>query len=170
MQGFYSNLLTKNVAVGGDVTSSALSAYTAGSNRQHHMEASSNDQHEVRGSSDTSKAGISRDNVGSRLSAQGGDDSGDSTPEREAADDNSGLSSRIVDPHKRPRDSHERVSEHEAKKPHFERVSEETVSDELAQSSTTLSATTVSSAIPKADTVSAARLRYLERKNKGPSN
>jgi len=34
MQGFYSNLFTKNVALGGDVTKSALSAYTAGSQRQ----------------------------------------------------------------------------------------------------------------------------------------
>lgn len=33
MQGFYSNLLTKNVAVGGNV-SNAISAYTVGSNRQ----------------------------------------------------------------------------------------------------------------------------------------
>ena len=34
MQGFYSNLLTKNVSAGSDVKSSALSAYTAGSDRQ----------------------------------------------------------------------------------------------------------------------------------------
>jgi hypothetical protein len=34
MHGFYSNLLTKNIAMGGDVTSSAVSAYTAGSRRQ----------------------------------------------------------------------------------------------------------------------------------------
>lgn len=34
MQGFYANLLTKNVAMGGDVKSNALSAYTAGSERQ----------------------------------------------------------------------------------------------------------------------------------------
>ena len=32
--GFYSNLLTKNIAYGGDVASSAISAYTAGSQRQ----------------------------------------------------------------------------------------------------------------------------------------
>lgn len=34
MQSFYSNLLTKNVAVGGDVNTSAVSAFTAGSQRQ----------------------------------------------------------------------------------------------------------------------------------------
>lgn len=34
MEGFYGNLLTKNVALGGDVEKSAVSAYTAGSNRQ----------------------------------------------------------------------------------------------------------------------------------------
>ena len=34
MQGFYSNLLSKNVAFGGDVETSAVSAYTAGSSRQ----------------------------------------------------------------------------------------------------------------------------------------
>ncbi len=34
MQGFYSNLLTKNLAMGGDVKSNAISAYTAGSQRQ----------------------------------------------------------------------------------------------------------------------------------------
>ena len=34
MEGFYTNLLTKNVAMGGDVEKSALSAYTAGSHRQ----------------------------------------------------------------------------------------------------------------------------------------
>lgn len=34
MQGFYANLLTKNIAMGGDVASSATSAYTAGSSRQ----------------------------------------------------------------------------------------------------------------------------------------
>lgn len=33
MQGFYANLLTKNISMGGDV-SSAVSAYTAGSHRQ----------------------------------------------------------------------------------------------------------------------------------------
>ena len=30
MHGFYSNLLTKNIAMGGDVETSAVSAYTAG--------------------------------------------------------------------------------------------------------------------------------------------
>ena len=35
MQGFYANLLTKNIAMGGDVSTSAVSAYTAGSERQH---------------------------------------------------------------------------------------------------------------------------------------
>jgi hypothetical protein len=64
MQGFYSNLLTKNVAVGGDVTSSALSAYTAGSNRQHHMEASAHENQEVKSSSDTSKQQGGDDNDG----------------------------------------------------------------------------------------------------------
>lgn len=34
MQGFYSNLFTKNIAFGGDVAASATSAYTAGSDRQ----------------------------------------------------------------------------------------------------------------------------------------
>jgi hypothetical protein len=34
MHGFYANLLTKNIAMGGDVTESAVSAYTAGSRRQ----------------------------------------------------------------------------------------------------------------------------------------
>lgn len=34
MQGFYANLLTKNVAMGGDVKANAISAYTAGSERQ----------------------------------------------------------------------------------------------------------------------------------------
>jgi hypothetical protein len=40
MHGFYSNLLTKNVAMGGDVEGSALSAYTAGSQRQSKMSSS----------------------------------------------------------------------------------------------------------------------------------
>jgi hypothetical protein len=34
MHGFYANLLTKNIAMGGDVAESAVSAYTAGSRRQ----------------------------------------------------------------------------------------------------------------------------------------
>jgi coiled-coil domain-containing protein 55 len=34
MQGFFSSLLTKNVAMGGDVKANAISAYTAGSERQ----------------------------------------------------------------------------------------------------------------------------------------
>ncbi len=34
MQGFYTNLLTKNISMGGDVDANALSAYTAGSVRQ----------------------------------------------------------------------------------------------------------------------------------------
>ncbi len=34
MEGFYKNLLTKNIALGSDVATSALSAYTSGSNRQ----------------------------------------------------------------------------------------------------------------------------------------
>lgn len=41
MHGFYTNLLTKNVAMGCDVKGSALSAYTAGSQRQSHMDSSS---------------------------------------------------------------------------------------------------------------------------------
>ena len=35
MQGFYTNLLTKNIAMGGDVSTSAVSACTAGSERQY---------------------------------------------------------------------------------------------------------------------------------------
>lgn len=38
MQGFYSNLLTKNVSMGSDVATSAVSAYTAGSRRQQLLE------------------------------------------------------------------------------------------------------------------------------------
>jgi coiled-coil domain-containing protein 55 len=34
MMGFYKNLLTRNIAMGGDVETSATSAYTAGSQRQ----------------------------------------------------------------------------------------------------------------------------------------
>jgi coiled-coil domain-containing protein 55 len=34
MEGFYKNLLTKNIALGSDIATSALSAYTSGSNRQ----------------------------------------------------------------------------------------------------------------------------------------
>jgi hypothetical protein len=37
MQGFYANLLTKNVAMGGDVDAHAVSVYTAGSARQTHL-------------------------------------------------------------------------------------------------------------------------------------
>lgn len=33
MQGFYANLLTKNIALGGDVETSATSAFTVGSQR-----------------------------------------------------------------------------------------------------------------------------------------
>lgn len=37
MEGFYSNLMTKNVAMGGDVDAHAVSVYTAGSARQSHL-------------------------------------------------------------------------------------------------------------------------------------
>ena len=37
MHGFYANLLTKNIAMGGDVVQSAVSSYTAGSQRQSSM-------------------------------------------------------------------------------------------------------------------------------------
>jgi coiled-coil domain-containing protein 55 len=37
MQGFYANLLTKNIAMGGDVSDYAISAYTSGSSRQKHL-------------------------------------------------------------------------------------------------------------------------------------
>jgi len=37
MEGFYANLLTKNVAMGGDVDAHAVSVYTAGSARQSHV-------------------------------------------------------------------------------------------------------------------------------------
>lgn len=37
MHGFYANLLTKNIAMGGDVAQSAVSSYTAGSQRQSSM-------------------------------------------------------------------------------------------------------------------------------------
>lgn len=37
MEGFYANLLTKNVAMGGDVDKNAVSVYTAGSARQSHL-------------------------------------------------------------------------------------------------------------------------------------
>jgi hypothetical protein len=49
MHGFYSNLLSKNIAFGGDVQASATSAYTAGSERQqalhrHHDQHDHHDQ------------------------------------------------------------------------------------------------------------------------------
>lgn len=37
MEGFYANLLTKNVAMGGNVDAHAVSVYTAGSARQSHL-------------------------------------------------------------------------------------------------------------------------------------
>lgn len=45
MHGFYSNLLTKNIAMGNDVEGNALSAYTAGSERQKKLETSEDTQH-----------------------------------------------------------------------------------------------------------------------------
>jgi hypothetical protein len=42
MEGFYSKLFTKNVAMGGDVDSHALSVYTAGSSRQQKVFAEEN--------------------------------------------------------------------------------------------------------------------------------
>lgn len=42
MSGFYSNLLTKNITMGGDVQTSALSAYTTGSQRQTNIDDSKN--------------------------------------------------------------------------------------------------------------------------------
>jgi hypothetical protein len=38
MEGFYANLLTKNIAMGGDVEASAISAYTTGSKRHQILE------------------------------------------------------------------------------------------------------------------------------------
>lgn len=38
MQGFYANLLTKNISMGGDIERNSVSAYTAGSKRQRGME------------------------------------------------------------------------------------------------------------------------------------
>lgn len=43
MQGFYANLLTKNVAMGNDVETNAISAYTAGSVRQKRLDDSNVD-------------------------------------------------------------------------------------------------------------------------------
>lgn len=37
MHGFYANLLTKNISMGGNVADNAVSAYTAGSIRQQHV-------------------------------------------------------------------------------------------------------------------------------------
>jgi len=37
MHGFYSNLLTKNISMGGDVIENAISSFTAGSQRQKHV-------------------------------------------------------------------------------------------------------------------------------------
>lgn len=38
MQGFYANLLTKNISMGNDVEANAISAYTSGSQRQQNLE------------------------------------------------------------------------------------------------------------------------------------
>mmetsp|Transcript_12293 Transcript_12293/g.12385 ORF Transcript_12293/g.12385 Transcript_12293/m.12385 type:complete len:342 (-) Transcript_12293:208-1233(-) len=52
MQGFYSNLLTKNLAMGGDVKTSAVSAYTSGSRRQEQVMGESRDASEKDGESE----------------------------------------------------------------------------------------------------------------------
>ena len=47
MEGFYSNLLTKNVAMGGELHH-AVSAFTSGSDRQHHVLEAEGSQEEIK--------------------------------------------------------------------------------------------------------------------------
>jgi len=46
MQGFYANLLTKNISMGSDIEKNSVSAYTAGSKRQRGMEEQERATHE----------------------------------------------------------------------------------------------------------------------------
>jgi hypothetical protein len=58
MQGFYANLLTKNISMGGDVDANALSAFTAGSVRQTHV------------SGQGREVGVKEENVGTKKSTE----------------------------------------------------------------------------------------------------
>ena len=54
MHGFYSNMLTKNISMGGDVATNATSAYTTGSDRQHSLLQTDGDKPPVASSKATS--------------------------------------------------------------------------------------------------------------------
>jgi predicted phosphatase len=64
MQGFYQNLLTKNVAMGGDVEGSAVSAYTAGSKRHTQINSSSGSGESINKEKQQSSAESKVDNEG----------------------------------------------------------------------------------------------------------
>lgn len=98
---FYSSLLTKNIAMGGDVETSAHSAFTAGSKR---FEAT--DRYDLQEGEEASPVGggSSGDGAGGRGDGDDGmdesDKSGASGPADgvEAGDDGGGPSARLVDP------------------------------------------------------------------------
>ncbi|CAB1100989.1 unnamed protein product [Ectocarpus sp. CCAP 1310/34] len=105
MGGFYSNLITKNIAMGGDVEKSANSAFTAGSKRH-----AATDEYEMQDGNEQAAATAKRKGAAAAAAAaseggpangasQVGRDGGeaDSSPGR--TDESGGPTARMVDPH-----------------------------------------------------------------------
>lgn len=143
MHGFYSNLLTKNVAMGGDVEESALSAYTAGSHRQSKMSSSNSNgnQNPVPDSENTTSNGSTADHGAKRKFSDSEHDG-----ERDVKSNVNSI-----------------VQEKAVKEAAFELSSSHSNSEVIS--------TTVSDSVPlvasgpsKDDIISSARQRFLDRK------
>eukprot|EP00752_Nemacystus_decipiens_P014722 g13112.t1 len=106
MSGFYSNLITKNIAMGGDVEKSANSAFTAGSKRH-----AATDDYEMQDGNDRKSAGPAAPAGSKKGERRANDDDADdgaetvddnnaSSPGNEADDERApaGPTARMVDP------------------------------------------------------------------------
>lgn len=158
MQGFYSNLLSRNVAVGGDVETSAVSAFTAGSKRQdvfvHGITHRSSDESGQRSDRDTEEA---KDMSDKGVREDGPVDSKDPSTSKRKLDD--------IDDHKHS----ENASKH--LRPQDADHSEEEINDTRPNNHEDIN---ISSNKPSQDNqglkeekVLSARERYLARKQSG---
>lgn len=100
---FYSNLITKNIAMGGDVDKSAKSAFTAGSKRH-----AATDEYEMQDGNEQAAATAKRKEAAAAAdgseggpangASQGGRDGDDAVNSPGRTDESDGLTARMVDP------------------------------------------------------------------------
>lgn len=157
MEGFYANLLTKNVAMGGDVDAHAVSVYTAGSARQSHV------LQEPAPAQDAEKKSLKFDHLAASSSSSIGDKSEEPYEVVDPAE-----SSRYLDKSKKEsvRNSEARQGEEKSEPIHKMPRSEDTSPHEEDNAATAVPAkiVPVATTVDKKEQIMSAKDRYLARK------